>query len=622
MSSDKVFHSYTMDNNVNENEKEIISVSADASESTANETVTETEAAQDELQVIEDLSGLDKAGLIRRMEEACASTEPESVRLIVQKLKELFREIVREELETKRRAWEATKEGDDDTFEPAADFDADHFEDLLKKYNQKRTELRRQRDGEQRRNYQVKLGLLDELKALAETSESMNKAFDKLQDLQKRWREVGPVPSANVQELRQNWQHHLDRFFDVVKISRELRDLDYKKNQELKNELIAKAEALAEEPSVRRALSQLHEIHEHWREIGPAAKEVNDQLWEKFKAASDKVHERKNALLEDQKAVQAENLVKKQALCVKMEEESEKTFDSHRGWQDANTAVEALFAEWRKVGHVPKDDEDKTWKRFKEARQKFFRNREGFYAKQRDEFKKNLEAKNALCEKAEALRESNDWKGTADKFKRLQDEWKKVGPVPRKVSEKIWQRFKAAADAFFENRNKHFAAADAAFKENAAAREALIAEANAAVIPDDLNAARELLASFQKRWAEMPPSPRNERERLDNGWKAALDKLMGQLKAKGGDENTLNRIRYDQLRQTEKGKDQLYRERVSLQEKIKRLQGEINTLETNLGFFGKSKGAQSLVTEYQAKVDHAKAEVDKLKAQLKMIPRD
>jgi flagellin-specific chaperone FliS len=615
-----------MDTNENANGLEQVKPenSTEQQEITAADTTAENEneATHDELQAVEDFSGLDKPALLDKMEEAAKNPDTDAVKATVQKLKETFRELVREETEAKRRAWEATRESEDDTFEPANDPLSDRFEDLVKRYNQKRSELRRQKDVEQRRNYQKKLELLDELKALAETSESMNKAFDKLQDLQARWREIGQVPAANVNELRQNWQHHLDRFFDVVKISRELRDLDFKKNQELKNELIAKAEALKDEPSVRRALSLLHEIHEQWREIGPAGKEINDQLWEKFKAASDLVHERKNALLEDQKGKQLENLVKKQALCEKMEAEAAKTYDSHKGWQDANTVSEAIFAEWRTIGHVPKEDENKTWSRFKEARQKFFRARENFYAKQREEFKKNLDAKIALCEKAEALKESTDWKNGANQFKRLQDEWKKIGPVPRKVSEKTWQRFKAAADAFFENRNKQFKAADEQFKENAAKREALIAEANAANLPEDLNEARNVLGDFQKRWSEMPPSPRNERERIDNAWKAALDKLFGQLKEKGGDENTLLRLKYDQLRQTEKGRDQLYRERMNLQDKIKRLQGEINTLETNLGFFGKSKGAQSLVADYQSKVDAAKAEVDKLKAQLKMIPRD
>lgn len=614
-----------MDTNDNANELEQVKPEglATPQENHAAESAeTEQEAAHEELPSTEDFSGLDKSALLDKMEEAAANPDLDQVKGTIQKLKETFRELVREELEAKRRAWEATRENEEDTFEPANDPLSDRFEDLVKRYNQKRSEVRRQKENEQRKNYQKKLELLDELKALAESSESMNKAFDKLQDLQARYREIGQVPAANVNELRQNWQHHLDRFFDVVKISRELRELDFKKNQELKNELIEKAEALKEEPSVRRALSQLHEIHEQWREIGPAGKELNDQLWEKFKAASDLVHERKNLLLEDQKEKQQENLVKKLALCEKMEAEAEKTYDSHKAWQDANTASEAIFAEWRTIGHVPKDDENKTWSRFKEARQKFFRGRENFYAKQREEFKKNLDAKIALCEKAEALKESTDWKNGANQFKRLQDEWKKVGPVPRKVSEKTWHRFKAAADAFFENRNKQFAAADAQFKENAALRETLIAEANAAEMPDDLNAARELLGNFQKRWSEMPPSPRNERERIDNAWKAALDKLIGQLKEKGGDEKTLLRLKYDQLNQTEKGKDQLYRERTNLQDKIKRLQSEINTLETNLGFFGKSKGAQSLVADYQSKVDAAKAEVDKLKAQLKMIPRD
>lgn len=288
---------------------------------------------------------------------------------------------------------------------------------------------------------------------------------------------------------------------------------------------------------------------------------------------------------------------------------------------DANDAVEALFAEWRKIGHVPKEDEEKTWKRFKEARQKFFRNRESYYAKQREEFRKNLADKIALCEKAEALKDSTDWKGAAMQFKRMQDDWKKIGPVPRKVSEKTWQRFKAAADAFFENRNKQFAAADALLKENVTAREALIAEANAADLGADLASAREVLASFQKRWSEMKPAPRTDHERLENEWKKAQDHLFAKLKEKGGDENTLQRIKYDQLKQTERGRDQILRERSNIQDKIKRLQGEIATIENNLGMFSKSKGAQSLVADYQSQVEKLKDEVAKLKAQLKQIPR-
>jgi hypothetical protein len=613
-----------MDMNANEtnpqatdstDQPEIAAVSAIAEEQ-------EQDNQHDELQHTEDYSGLSKEELLKRMEEAVANPDPDHVKGAVQKLKETFRELVREETEAKRRSWEATRESDDDKFEPAPDFVADKFEEYVKKYNQKRAEIRRVRDVEQRRNYAQKMALVDELKALAESSESMNKAFEKLQTLQAKYREIGPVPQANVEELRKVWQHHLDRFFDVVKISRELRELDFKKNQDLKMELIAKVETLKDEPSVRRALNQLHELHEQWREIGPASKELNDQLWEKFKAASDKVHVRKQALLEDNKVKQQENLALKQALSEKMEIAAEKMEDSHKGWQDANNAVEALFAEWRKIGHVPKEDEEKTWKRFKEARQKFFRNREAYYAKQRDDFRKNLAEKIALCEKAEKLKDSTDWKNTALQFKRMQDEWKKIGPVPRKVSEKTWLRFKAAADAFFEGRNKQFAAADALLKENVAARETLIAEAAAANLGDDLASAKAVLSDLQKRWAELKPAPRNDHDRLESAWKKAQDNLFAQLKEKGGDENTLQRIKYDQLKQTEKGRDQIFRERSNIQDKIKRLQAEITTIENNLGMFSKSKGAQSLVADYQSQVEKHKAEVDRLKAQLKQIPRE
>ncbi len=613
-----------MDNKVNEQKiesTESFNETVDISAIKNQHEDLEQENEPDALHALEDFSSLSKEELLNRMEEAVSSVDLDQVKSKIQKLKDTFRELVREELEAKRRVWEEHKESDDDKFEPAADFVSDKFEDYLKKYNQKRTELRRSRDADQRKNFANKMALVDELKALAESSESMNKAFEKLQDLQLRYRKIGLVPQGNVEELRKVWQHHLDRFFDVVKISKELRELDFKKNQELKIELIAKAEALTGEPSVRRALDQLNQFQEQWREIGSASKELNDQLFDKFKLAADKTYVRKQAMLADNKLKQVENLASKVALCEKMELSAEQIFDSHKNWQDANNAVEVLFVDWRKIGHVPKEDEEKTWKRFKDARQNFFRNRESYYSKQREDFKENLVAKIALCEKAESLKENVDWKNTAIQFKRMQDDWKKIGPVSRKVSDKIWFRFKAAADAFFDNRNKQFAVADALLKENVIAREALILEASNANLGEDLSSARLALAELQKRWMELKPAPRNDFERLENAWKKVQELLFVQLKDKGGDENTLQRIKYDQLQQSDKGRDQIIRERSAIQERIKKFQAEISSIENNLMMFSKSKGAQSLVAGYQAQVEKNKTEVDKLKLQLKQIPR-
>lgn len=584
--------------------------------------VAEEVEQHDELHPVEDFSGLNRDELFAKLNEISTHSDLEPSRGSVQKIKDLFRELTREEHERKRREWEETKEDEHDVFMPATDHLAEKFEDVLRKYNQRRAEQKRLKEIETRRNLQKKIELLDELKALAETSESMNKAFEKLQDLQARWREVGPVPSANAAELRNNWQHHLDRFFDVVKISRELRELDHKKNHDLKEELIQKAEALANEPSVRKSLDQLRVLHEQWKEIGPAGKEANEQLWERFKVASDVVHSRKQALLEDARAKQEENLKTKTELCVKMEAESEKAYKSHRDWQEAGKVVEALFEEWRKIGHVPKEDEDKTWKRFRDGRLKFFRNRESFYGEQREHHKKHVADKMALIEKAEALKESNDWKNTPQKFRQLQEEWKKTGPVPKKQGDKLWERFRGAADAFFENRGKHFAEQDASYKANSEAREALINEVKAVVLPQDLAEARNAITAYQKKWSELPYAARADKERLDKDWKSVQDNLYAQLKERGGDENTMQRMRYDQLKQSDKGREQLQRERMNIQDKIKRLTAEINTLETNLGFFGKSKGAQALVADYQQKVDKARAEVDRLKTQLKQIPRE
>lgn len=576
----------------------------------------------DELHPAEDFSGLTRDELFAKLNEIHNQSDLDPSRGSVQKIKELFREHTKEELEKKRREWEANKEDEHDVFMPSPDTLSDKFEEVLRKYNQKRAEQKRVKEAETRNNLRRKIELLDELKALAESSESMNKAFEKLQDLQARWREIGPVPSANANELRNNWQHHLDRFFDVVKISRELRDLDHKKNHDLKEELIGKAEALSQEASVRKSLDQLRVLHEQWKEIGPASKEVNDQLWERFKTASDAVHARKQVLLEDAKAKQEENLKLKSALVVKMDEEAAKEYKSHREWQEAGKAVEALFEEWKKIGHVPKEDEDKTWKHFRDSRLKFFKARESYYGQQREVHKKHVDDKMALIAKAEALKDSDDWRNTPQKFKQLQEDWKKTGPVPKKQGDKLWERFRGAADHFFQSKNKHFSDQDAAYKANSEAREAFINEQKNVVLPEDLNEAKNLIGEQQKKWSELPYAARADKDRLDKEWKAVQDAMMTQLKERGGDETTLQRMRYDTLKTSDKGREQIQRERMNIQDKIKRLTGEINTLETNLGFFGKSKGAQALVADYQQKVDKARAEVDRLKAQLKQIPRE
>lgn len=613
-------------------EQKLVSATGAGTTTPADETVNETSTDHlsehdhdhlDDLHPEEDFSALGKDELLKKMEEAFAGAEPEKMRHIVQKLKEMYRQLAREALENKRRAWEESKEDEHDAFMPAVDPRDEKFEELVRKYNIKRTEFRRDREKVLKQNLQIKLTIIEELKQLHETSDSMQKAFDKLQELQHRWKEAGPVPQGYADDLWKSYHHHIDRFYDVVKISRELRDLDMKKNQEAKEELLAKAEALADEAQLKDALNKLREIHVKWREIGPAAKEVNDSLWERLRAASDKVHARRQELEAKFDEQRKANLVLKLALCEEMEKFSGTTYDSHKGWQDGNKICDEIFERWRKVGFVPKEDEDKTWKRFKEARNIFFRNREVFYGKQRDESKTNLDQKIALCEEAEKLMSSTDWKKTADAFKRLQDKWKTTGPVPRKVSDKVWKRFKAAADTFFENRNKQFAAADAALADNVKTREEFIAGMAGVELTEDLKANKAVIAKLQEDWYALGEMPRNEKNRLDNAFRDALGKVFEQLKEKaGGDENVLLRLKYEQLSQTEKGRDQIYRERMNIGDKIKKLQTEINTLENNISFFGKSKGAQSLVTDYQQKIDSAKEEVIRLKAQLKMIPRE
>ncbi|MBL0046602.1 MAG: DUF349 domain-containing protein [Bacteroidetes bacterium] len=567
-----------------------------------------------------DFSGLNKEQLFHKLEEIVKSDEVQSASGKVRLLREAYFELVKTETDAKRNLY-IEEGGLAEDFEMRKDALDDKFEALASQFNKKRSELKAQKEKQILENTATKKLIIQELKDMMMGEENISKAYQKFQALQSKWRSVGAVTPAEANNLWQNYQFCVSQFFDVMKISKDLRELDQKKNLELKTELCEKAEKLAEENSLRKAVDELKLLQNQWREIGNVGKEANEQIWERFKIAADKVYAKLKENLVKVRAKQDENLQAKTALCAKLDEELTVNHTNFNDWKKATERVTEIWNQWQKIGFTPKEDNNATWNRFKQTRQKFYNQKDVFFNALRDEQNKNLALKTALCEKAESMVDNKDWAATTEAYKKIQAEWKKVGAVPRKVSDKIWFRFKKACDLYFENKNKNFAERDAVLIDNHTKKMEVIAKFQSLEIQDDNKANLEAVKNLQQEFSAIGEVPYKQFESLQTTYRAAVNEYLGKIKEKKGSEDrTFYQMKYEQLQQTPQGKDEISKERFHLQDKIKRIQADINQLENNLGFFGKSKNADAMKAEFQQKIDRSKEEVTKLKAQLKMIP--
>ena len=362
------------------------------------------------------------------------------------------------------------------------------FKSLYVKYKKERAEYNKEQDAQREENLKVKQGIIEELKALVEDPGDIGGAFPKFRDIQNRWRETGPVPQQNFRDINDTYQLFVTKFYDLVDINRELRDLDFKKNLEAKTELCERAEALAQDKDVVEAFKELQKLHEQWKDLGPVAKEFRDEIWERFRAATTVINKSYQAHFEEIKGKQEENLKAKIALCEKVEEIAAREITSSTMWNNLSKEIEAIQADWRKIGFATRKENQKVYDRFRAACDKFFERKRASFSEFKDSMNANLEKKLAIIEEAESLANSTDWKATGDRLIELQKQWKEIGAVPRKKSEQLWKRFRTACDTFFQAR-------EANRKEAHARREAR-AERRPKASPKD--SLREQYAALQQ----------------------------------------------------------------------------------------------------------------------------
>ena len=551
-----------------------------------------------------DLSGKSKQELVEMFESLLSSEPVQTLRKSVEAIKIAFYKLHRAEVDAARKAFEAeAAEGAE--FTPQVDAMEVKLKDLFKEYRTRRDEYIANLDSIKEENLKIKLSIIEELKELVNSDETLNNTFAKFRELQQRWKETGLVPQQKVKDLWETYNLHVENFYNFIKINKELRDLDLKKNYEQKMQLCEQAEALITEPSIVEAFHKLQKLHDEWRETGPVANEYKEALWERFKAASSRINKQHQEYFDTIKQEQLKNLELKSELCEKTEALVDQPYTSRKEWNKASERLIEIQKIWRTIGFAPKKDNTRIYDRFRSACDRFFEAKRKFYEGVKSEMEHNLQLKQEICEAAEALQNSEDWKHATEELIALQAKWKQVGTVSRRYSDQVWKRFRAACDSFFERKAQHFSSIENEHEANLQKKLALIEEMHAA----DIKAGGyDLIKSFQRRWSEIGYVPIKQKDAVQKKYKEAVDAMFGVLR---GSERARSMLRFKERLQGMKSQSdkRMRSERERLYNKVRQMEQDIALLENNIGFFSKSKNADAMISEIRDKIAKAKQEL-------------
>ena len=581
-----------------------------AEEEAADRLAEETPDAADKF------AGKGKEELVALFARMLEEQPVQSIRRDVEALKIAFYRIRRAEVEAARRRF-VEEGGAEEDFAPSVDGAEVQLKEQFKIYRQRRDAFIANLEAEKEANLKVKQTIIEELKELVNSDETLNHTFNKFRELQQRWKETGIVPQQYVKDLWETYNLHVENFYSFIKINKELRDLDLKKNYEQKIALCEQAEALILEPSVVEAFHKLQKLHDEWRETGPVANEYKEALWERFKAASSRINKQHQEHFEELKNEQVKNLGLKTELCAATEELSAQPLTTRKEWNKASDRLLEIQKTWKTIGFAPKKDNNRIYERFRTACDRFFEAKRQFYAGMKTEMEHNLQLKTEICEAAESLMNSEEWKKATDELIALQARWKQIGAVSRRHSDAIWKRFRAACDKFFERKASHFANVDGEHEENLQKKLALLAEMAEA---DVKAGGYEVIREFQRRWGEIGFVPIKQKDSIQKKYKAAVDELFNTLRGSERD-RSMGRFREKVSSLKASGDRRLRTERERLYNKVRQLEQEIALLENNIGFFAKSKNAEALVADVRAKIDRAREEMAAAVEKVKLIDK-
>jgi len=557
-----------------------------------------------------------KEEILRRATEIVAENETPDKEEI-DNLKTTFYKLHIAERDAEQKAY-LENGGDPEAYQVSPDPIEEAFKAQMGVIKERRAKLFLEQEQEKQENLQKKTEIIEKIKAMATSPDEANKSYQAFKDLQQQWKEIKAVPADKANELWRNYQLYVEQFYDLLKLNNEAREYDFKKNLELKEKLCENAERLADEKDIISAFHQLQELHQEYREIGPVSKELREQIWARFKAASTVINKRHQQHFEEMRANEEENLAKKTALCEKVETIVAAENKGAADWEKRTKEIIDIQAEWKTIGFAPQKMNVKIFERFRTACDVFFSRKADFFKAMKEKYAQNAEKKKELVEKARQLSESTDWKSTADKLIALQKEWKTIGMVPRKLGDKLWNDFITACNHFFEARNAAHAGTRGEERENLSKKKAVIAKLKEMMGTTPDNAA-ETIKQLIEEYNAIGHVPFNEKDKVYAHFHDTVDKLYKELNISVASQK-LDDFKSNLKNLAKKGSDVVDNERGKLMRRYEALKSEIQTYENNLGFLtAKSKKGNSLVDEMNRKVTRLKDDLELVRQKIKAI---
>ena len=593
-----------------EEEKKAVEVSEEITETPAEETIVEKPT--------ENASKLStKEEVLLRLKEVAQDAENANKQEL-DGLKQTFYKIHNAEIEAAKKTF-VENGGAEEEFIAQPSGVEEEFKSLMAAIKEKRSALAAEIEKQKEENLQVKLSIIEELKELVESPDDANKSYNEFKKLQQQWNEVKLVPQAKVNELWKNYQLHVEKFYDILKLNNEFREYDFKKNLEIKTHLCEAAEKLADEQDVVSAFHQLQKLHQEFRDTGPVAKELRDEIWNRFKAASTAVNRRHQQHFEALKETEQHNLDQKTVICEIVEAIEFDQLKTFAAWETKTQEVIALQNKWKTIGFAPQKMNVKIFERFRKACDEFFKKKGEFFKSLKEGMNANLEKKKALCEKAESLKDSTEWKETAEILTKLQKEWKTIGPVSKKYSDAVWKRFITACDYFFEQKGKATSSQRSVEQENLEKKKAIIARLTAIDETTDADEASKEVRELMKEWNGIGHVPFKEKDRLYKQYHGLIDQLFDRFNISASNKK-LSNFKSSIGNIQSGGSQSLYREREKLVRTYENMKNELQTYENNLGFLTtSSKKGNSLLTEINRKVEKLKSDLELVLQKIKVI---
>jgi hypothetical protein len=586
-------------------------------ESTQLESVENSTEEKQEKKVTEiNYKSLSIEELIEEHEQLLETEKPYSVSKKIDEIKVCFYKKLHSLNNTEKESEEEETETDSEKQEKILHPFEIKFKQVHNKYRKLKSEFRKNREQDEEKNLKIKQQIIVDIDVLIKEEESIKTTFEKFRTLQNKWRNTGNVPLKENNNLWQSYHHHVEMFYDYIKINNDLRDLDFKRNLEQKTLICEKSEKLLTEKSINSAFDTLQELHEHWKNIGPVVRELREEIWNRFQVASRKINKKKNDYFHKKQAIRKNNLKIKSEICKQILGLSTPLADNHNQWAKLTEELKVLSEKWKKSAPIEKEDLKKSWSEFREANNEFFQNKSGFYKNKKEAISTNIQIKVSICEKAEALSNSTQWNDTGKTLIKLQEQWKNSPFVPNNTSSPIWKRFRKACDTFFNARKSHYKKLDQEKEVNLKEKEAVLKKVNLFSVSDDAKKDIVNLKEFSKQWNSIGFIARDSMK-INDEFNKLISSLYNKLKI---DKSEKENIQFLAKTESLKGnKHQLDKEKDFIRKQIESVNKVISQYENNISFFGYGKGTESMKGEVMKKIDNSKKEIETLKDKLSTL---